>query len=102
MKHIKTFEGRNTYHFFYNFNISDNIREIFNILDTLEDKVKDYKIFQVDNDNFMFYFITNNDYLTNYYPRRFNYEISDDGLPDYKTINKSDLEMILKSNKFNI
>jgi len=102
MKHVKTFEGRNNYHFFYNFNSSYNLKEIYNIVDKLEEKNIDYKIFQVDDNNFMFYFITSSNYLYNYYSRKFNYEISDKELPNYKTINKEYLERILSANKFNI
>ena len=47
MKHVKTFEGRNNYHFFYNFNSSYNLKEIYNIVDKLEEKNIDYKMKKV-------------------------------------------------------
>ena len=102
MKHIKTFEGKNNYHFFYNFNSSYNLKEIYDILDKLEEKNVSYKIFEIDN-NFMIYFITSDNYLYNYYSRRFNYTImSDNEFPNYKIVNREDLKIKLDSNKFNI
>ena len=99
---FRLYEGTNNYHFFYNFNCSYSLKEIDSILEELEHHNVDYKIFEIDNNNFMFYFITSSHYLYNYYARRINYEISDKELPNYNIINKEDLELKLKANKFNI